>query len=64
MILYIRKEEKLMELKEMYELNRKATRVFYEKIKNIEGVELLEFNEGIRFKFNGHTYIFTCEFED
>lgn len=53
-----------MKLQEMYELNKKATKTLFEKIENVEGVELLEFNSGIRFKHKGHTFVFTAELED
>lgn len=53
-----------MKLQEMYKLNKKATKTLFEKIKNIEGVELLEFNDGIRFKHKGHIFVFTAELEE
>jgi len=53
-----------MTLEEMNELNQKATKALFEKIKDLKDIELLEFNGGIRFKYKGHTYVFTAEFED
>lgn len=53
-----------MELQEMFKLDKKATKALFEKIKNVEGIELLEFDGGIRFKHKGHTFIFTAELED
>lgn len=50
-----------MELQEMYELDKKATKALFEKIKNVEGVELLDSDDGIRFKYKGHTFIFTAK---
>lgn len=53
-----------MELEEMYELNKKATKALFNEIKKVKGIELLEYNEGIKFKHNGHTFVFTAEFEE
>ena len=52
-------------LSKMYEMNKKATKVLYDRIKKTEGVKVLyEDNEGIEFEYEGHTYLFTCEFVD
>lgn len=53
-----------MTLNEMYALNQKATKALFEKIKNIEGVTILEQNEGISFTYEGHTYYFISEFAE
>lgn len=53
-----------MELKEMYGSNKKATRALYKKIKSIKGIELLEFESGIRFQYKGHSYIFSAELDE
>lgn len=45
-------------------LNKQATKRLYDIISDIANVELLEYNEGIRFKYNGHTYVFTSEVEE
>ena len=52
-----------MELQKMYELNKKATKALFEKIKNLEGVELRENNDGFTFKYKGHSFIFTAELD-
>lgn len=54
-------------LEQMYELDSKATKALFEKIKDTEGVELVcEYDDSayIRFTYKGHTYIFTAELED
>lgn len=53
-----------MELEEMYKRNGEATKALFKEIKSVKGVELLEYNGGIRFKHNGHTFVFTAEFEE
>ena len=42
-------------------LNKQATRALYELIKDIPSVSILEFDDGIEFKYKGHTYYFTSE---
>ena len=42
-------------------LNKQATRALYEFLKNLPNVKKLEYDDGIEFKWNGHTFYFTSE---
>ena len=43
-------------------LTKNATRKLFKLLEGVRGVELLEYDEGIAFKYCGHTYYFTGEF--
>ena len=42
-------------------LNKQATRALYELIKDIPGVSILEYDDGIEFEYDGHKFYFTSE---
>ena len=42
-------------------LNKDATRALYELLKKNPNVKILEYDDGIAFEHNGHTFYFTSE---
>lgn len=56
----------MLTLEKMDELDRRATKALFNKIKGIKGldIKLRECSDGFTFKYKGHTYIFTAELED
>ena len=42
-------------------LNKEATRALFEQIKSVQGVKILEYDEGIEFEYKGHKFYFTSE---
>lgn len=54
-----------MTLEEMYELNQKALKSLYNKIKDVKGVKAVEEcgkTQAIEFKNGKHTFYLTAEF--